>query len=141
MNKAMFPNRAVKAIAAIAVLALGPVAVALAQDGVTRHYYTELYRYPEGGFPTSATMDLTFRANGTIVGYYRPTDGGLRTVSGSISGERIALSIGGLGGIQVNGTMTSDGRIEGRAFTAFGHGLFSFIGRPIPNDHTLPHVP
>lgn len=134
----MFQRWTVKAVAAVAMLVLGAGASALAQQNVTRHYYTELYRFPEGGFPTSATMDLTFRPNGTIVGYYRPTDGGIRPVSGSVAGTRIALAIGGLDGIQVNGTTTQDGKIEGRAFTAFGRGEFSFIGRPIPNDSTLP---
>ena len=128
-----------KAVAALAVLALFGSVPALAQTS-TRHFYTELYRFPEGGFPMSGTLDLNFHPSGSITGYYHPTDGGMRPVSGSISGEHIALSIGGLDGLDVNGTL-KNGRIEGRAFRAFGRAVYDFIGRPIPNDHTLPREP
>jgi hypothetical protein len=117
-----------QALAAVVVLGVG-----------THHYYAELYQFPQGGFPRSATLDLTVRENGTIIGYYRPTDGGISPVSGSVDGAKITLSIGGLDGMQVNGTIT-DGKIEGRAFRPFGRGEFSFIGRPIPNDNTLPRA-
>lgn len=129
---------AIAAVTGLALLVASGTVPALAQNAPVRHYYTELYRYPQGGFPTSATMDLTFRPDGSIVGYYRPTDGGISPVSGSISGQHVSLSIGGVDGIQVNGTLQGNGRIEGRAFRAFGRELYSFIGRPIPNDRTLP---
>ncbi len=126
-----------RTLAAVALLGLAAGAVVLAQAPV-RHYYTELYRYPQGGFPISADLDLTFRPDGSIVGYYRPTDGGLRPVIGSISGTRLSLTIGGVGGLQINGTMKG-GKIEGRAFRSFGRELYSFVGRPIPHDGALPH--
>ncbi|MGH7737498.1 MAG: hypothetical protein ACREMP_06480 [Candidatus Tyrphobacter sp.] len=129
----------IEAVAALALLGLTCGALAQAQP-VANHYYTELYRYPDGGFPVSATMDLTVSADGSIRGYYHPTDGGVRPVFGSVSGSKIQLSIGGVQGVQVNGTLGADGKIEGRAFRAFGRALYSFIGRPIPNDNALPRV-
>ncbi|HUY41260.1 MAG TPA: hypothetical protein VMV82_06800 [Candidatus Dormibacteraeota bacterium] len=129
-----------KAFAALAVLALAAAAPVFAQ-GPTRHYYTELYRYPQGGFPTSATLDLTFRPDGTLVGYYHQTDGSVMPVQGSISGSKIALDIGGSSPLHVTGTLERDGRIVGRAFRSFGRALYSFVGRPIPNDSSLPRVP
>ncbi len=129
-----------KAFAAFAILALAAAAPVFSQ-GETRHYYTELYRYPQGGFPTSATLDLTFGLDGTLVGYYRPTDGGVTPVHGSVSGSRIALDIGGGDPLHVTGTVENDGKIVGRAFRSFGRAVYSFIGRPIPHDSTLPRVP
>ena len=107
----------VTAVAALAALAIGWLAPALADQNVTRHYYTELYRFPEGGFPLSATMDLTFREDGSLVGYYKPTDGGVRPVAGQLSGTRITLD------------------------RSFGNQVYSFRGLPIPNDSTLPRGP
>lgn len=128
-----------RAAAILAVLVLGSVAFGAAQSTVTRHYYTELYQYPEGGFPTDATLDLTFRPDGSLVGYYRPTDGGVQPVFGSVSGSHISLTIG-IADLHVNGTL-ENGKIEGRAFREYGRQLYSFIGRPIPNDGALPRVP
>ena len=130
----------VTAVAALAALAIGWLAPALADQNVTRHYYTELYRFPEGGFPLSATMDLTFREDGSLVGYYKPTDGGVRPVAGQLSGTRITLDSGGPDALHVNGTL-ADGKIGGRAFRSFGNQVYSFRGLPIPNDSTLPRVP
>ncbi len=127
------------AAAVAAALTIGLLAPALADQGVTRHYYTELYRFPEGGFPTSATMDLTFYEDGHLSGYYRPTDGGIRPVVGQLSGSQITLDIGGAGALHVNGTLDG-GKITGRAFRSFGNAVFSFRGLPIPNDSTLPSV-
>jgi hypothetical protein len=126
-------------LAILAVLSFSGVAPAAVQTTAgVHHYYTELYPYPEGGFPTSATMDLTIRPDGAIFGYYHPTDGGVVPVSGSLAGERIALDIGGVNALHVNGKLEASGRIQGQAFRSFGRALFTFVGRPIPNDATLP---
>lgn len=128
------------AAAALATLALGSLACAAAdQTVVTRHYYTELYKYPEGGFPLSATLDLTFHPDGSLIGYYRPIDESIETVFGSVSGSQIYLNIGP-SRLHVTGTL-KDGKIEGRAFREYGRQLYTFIGRPIPNDNALPRVP
>ncbi|HEY9086414.1 MAG TPA: hypothetical protein VIN40_10845 [Candidatus Tyrphobacter sp.] len=129
-----------QAVAALAALAIGLIAPALAEGGVTRHYYTELYRFPQGGFPTSGTLDLTIRDDGSITGYYRPTDGGIGPVNGHLAGSRISLDIGGAGdALHVNG-MLDGGKISGRAFRTFGRQEYTFRGLPIPNDQTLPRV-
>ncbi len=132
---------AVKTFWMLAALALATGVAATAQPQVASHYYTELYQFPQGGFPVSATMDLTLRPDGTLIGYYRPTDGGVQPVTGSVSGAHISLSIGGgRGGLQVTGVL-ENGKIDARAFRSFGSQVYSFVGRPIPNDQTLPHEP
>lgn len=135
----MFRRWAASTAAALAIFALGSVGFSAAQGAVTRHYYTELYRYPQGGFPVSATLDLTFRPDGSLVGYYRPTDGGLKTVFGSVSDSHVSLTIG-FADLHVTGTIGSDGKIEGRAFREYGRQIYTFVGRPIPNDGALPRV-
>lgn len=113
---------------------------ARAQTATVRHYYVELYRFPEGGFPTSGTLDLFFRAGGRLTGVYRPTDGGVRPVTGQLFGDdKIQLDFGGPAALHVNGTIDGGG-IEGRGYRAFSRQLYDFRGLPIPNDQTLPHV-
>jgi hypothetical protein len=126
------------ALASLAVVTA--VMPASAQDGLAHHYYVELYKYPQGGFPTSGTLDLFFHSGGALTGYYRPTDGGVRPVTGQLfGGNRIQLDFGGPEALHVNGTI-SDGRIDGRGYRAFSRQLYTFRGLPIPNDQTLPHV-
>ncbi len=130
------------AVAALAVLALwGRIAVpALAQSNEVHHYYVELTRYPEDGFPISGTLDLYFHQGGAITGYYQPTDDGVRPITGQLFADnRIELDFGGAGAIHVTGTLTN-GKIVGRGYRAFGRQLYDFRGLPIPNDQTLPHV-
>lgn len=118
--------------------ALGGVAVA--GWSATHHYYVELAPYPRGGTPTSGTLDLDFREGGGIVGFYRPSDGGMRTVSGqAYSANRIALDFGGTASLHVSGTLDSGG-IVGRAYDPFTGRLYSFRGLAIPNDQSLPHM-
>lgn len=128
------------AVAALAALAIG-ITPALAGPVVTRHYYAELYRYPQGGFPSSGTLDLIFREDGSIAGYYRPlSGGGVAPVSGYVRGSSIALDIGGSDALHVSGTLI-DGTISGRAFRSFGNQVFRFRGLPIANDSALPKIP
>jgi hypothetical protein len=108
--------------------------------GQTHHYYFELYRYPQGGFPRSGTLDLTFNDNGVITGYFHPSDGGIATVTGSIYGnDQLQLDFDGVASMHVNGTF-STGAITGRGYSSFGRQLYSFRMLPIPNDRTLPQV-
>jgi hypothetical protein len=138
----MVPRWAAGSVFALAALAL-LVGVALpsdAQSRATHHYYVEFYRYPQGGFPTSGTLDLLFYQNGMLTGYYHPTDGGVRPVTGQLfGGNKIQLDFGGPEALHVNGTLT-DGKIVGRGYRAFSRQLYDFRGLPIPNDQTLPHV-
>ncbi len=139
----MTPGRrtAVCAVLALfALLALAPTA----PEVLARHYYTELYRFPGGGtqgsFPTSAVLDLTVGQNGSISGYYRPTnaaDGAVISVMGTLSGSNVTLEIGGLEALHVNATLSA-GKLLGRAYRFYGNETFYFIGRPIPNDSALP---
>jgi hypothetical protein len=128
--------------AVLALVALANLAVLLplaARADSTRYYYLELYKYPQGGFPTSGTLSLTFHDNGIVTGYFRPTQGGISAVSGSVQRNVLQLDIGGSSPLHIDGTMKK-GTILGRGFRSFGKQLYSFRLLPIPNDHTLPTV-
>jgi hypothetical protein len=138
MKRGWIHRAAVLALAALASLAaLLPVAV---RADSTRYYYLELYKYPQGGFPTSGTLSLIFHDSGIVTGYFRPTQGGgVAAVSGAVARNVLQLDFGGTSPIHINGTM-KEGTILGRGYRSFGSQLYSFRLLPIPNDHTLPKV-
>lgn len=125
--------------AAICLIALWAVSPVMAHADTSQHYYLELYEYPQGGFPTSGTLDLTFHNEGTITGFYYPSDGGVAAISGSLNGTVMQLDFGGPVSLHIDGTM-KNGAIVGRGFRSFGNQLYSFRLLPIPNGHTLPKV-
>ncbi len=121
-----------------------PTLAPAAQATQTQHYYTELYRFPgagtQGSFPVSAVLDLTIADDGSISGYYRPTeptDGAVEPIVGRLSGKNVSFEVGGTQGLHVNATLSS-GKLLGRAYQFYGREVFYFIGRPIPNDSALP---
>lgn len=138
MRQGWIARTAALALAAAASLAaLFPVAV---RADTTRYYYLELYKYPEGGFPTSGTLDLTFHDDGIVTGYFRPSQGGgIATVSGALERSVLQLDLGGTSPFHIDGTM-KEGTILGRGYRSFGHQLYSFRLLPIPNEHALPKV-
>ncbi len=131
--------------AALAFLAFPALASAAAQ-AATHHYYTELYRFPgagtQGSFPVSAVLDLTIAGDGSISGYYRPTDptdGAVLPVTGTLSAEDVSFEVGGVQGLHVNAKLNG-GKLLGRAYQFYGREVFYFIVRPIPNDSALPNT-
>lgn len=59
-------------------------------------------RYHAGAY--EATLALTVYPSGIVQGTYRPSDGGIRTVTGGVDGKQIWLDIGSFHGFHVNGT-------------------------------------
>ena len=49
-------------------------------------------------------LSLTISPNGIVQGFYRPSDGGIRTVSGGLDGQNIWLEIGMQHPLRVTGT-------------------------------------
>lgn len=123
-----------------ALASLAALMPAMARADSTRYYYLELYKYPQGGFPTSGTLDLTFHDGGIVTGYFHPTQGaGVAAVSGSLQRNVLQLDLGGNSPLHIDGTM-KEGTILGRGYRSFGTQVYSFRLLPIPNDHTLPTV-
>jgi hypothetical protein len=92
------------ALAAAAALPLAAQATTTSNAG-PQHYSLETRltdKFHAGEF--DGTLLLTIYPSGIVQGFYRPYDGGYRSVTGGLNGENIWLDIGMMGHSRVIGT-------------------------------------
>ncbi|MBV9646850.1 MAG: hypothetical protein JO043_05245 [Candidatus Eremiobacteraeota bacterium] len=92
-----------------------PAAVSNASSQPARfHMETRLYndRHP---YEIDGRMNLSVYPNGVVNGFYIPTDGGIRDVTGGLTGDKIWLDIGGAQPLHLTGTL-KNGALSTTAF-------------------------
>lgn len=51
------------------------------------------------------TMRVTIYPNGIVSGWFQPSDGGVRSVTGGVDGDKIWFDIGGVHSVHMEGTL------------------------------------
>jgi hypothetical protein len=103
--------------------------VAVAQHPTTYNVYIRP-RYQAFGY--AGTLTLTFQGN-RVRGTYRDADTAIaRTVSGRLDGRRISLEVPTLGRLYVDGTVESNGDIDGYGTSTSAGTLYVFTASREP---------
>jgi hypothetical protein len=79
------------------------------------------------------TLNLTVYPNGIVQGSYRPSDGGVRTVTGGISGSQIWLEIGMEHPLRLTGTFK--GGVLQTVANIPGPDIYTFDATVAPSHH------
>jgi hypothetical protein len=99
-------RNAAACVGLLAALALPVAAPAATTTSAQPQHYTLQTRlagqYDVGEY--DATLSITISPDGIVQGWYRPTDGGFRTVTGGLQGKNIWLDIGGIHPLHLTGT-------------------------------------
>jgi hypothetical protein len=99
-------RKATTAAALLAALALPIAANAATTSSAEAQQYTfetHLTQAMHAG-EYGGTLHMTIEPNGIITGWYRPSDGGVRNVTGGLSGNQIWFDIGGIHALHLEGT-------------------------------------
>ncbi|HEY0613874.1 MAG TPA: hypothetical protein VGC96_04495 [Candidatus Elarobacter sp.] len=91
-------------LAALALPAAAPAATSTSAQPQSYTFQTRLAGRYEAG-EHQGTLTVTIAPDGIVRGYYRPLDGGIKTVTGGLTGKDIWLDIGDVHPLHVAGTL------------------------------------